>query len=345
MNEDWALIVGIDRYHPTAGVDPLGGAVGDAIRFRDWVMKPDGGGITDETHVKLLISPDPQDHRRPRPAFYHIHQFFSELSTDTGDTSAPGRRLYVFLSGHGISPAGAESVRNAALLMADTTRNRISSFPGNVWAEGARSTNLFQEVVLIMDCCRDLQKRARVAPHPFEPPTCDSREAILLEAYSTQWASKSREDKFPPDECKQGIFSHSVLEVLKSGRIDGAVFKESVLANVAITLKSCGVSQEPEIKGNPSDEVLGRIVFNERAASPRTPIRVCNASAAPAVFRMRKGGGTLIPVPDVHWLPGDGVWTTEMPPDNYQLRWHDHPAWDHVLPVFAAVPVEIRVPQ
>lgn len=340
--DDWALVVGIDLY-PKAGVNRLEGAVGDAVRFHKWVTAPRGGNITDPARVKLLTSPaNISAGDLPRPINSEITEFFfALLNVQAG---RPGRRLYVFLSGHGISPTGQESVRNAALLMANAAApNLWFNFPGNVWAEGIRSSAQFREVVLIMDCCRDLKNNAQVVPHIFGDPTQDAKDCVLMEAYATQWASKTREMPLPgSNDPKCGVFTYSILEVLNSGKVSGALFKRSVNAHLARTLQGQQTPQETEIRGNPDDKVLADIVFGENAEEPRTRVSVKGQQdAQPEILRLPSGEGGVEPVNGLDWSLQNDVWSTLMSPDQYLLRKPNNGL--HQFSVYAAVPVELTV--
>lgn len=324
MDGDWALCVGIDRY-PKAGVKALHGAVGDATRFRDWVIRPNGGGV-DPGHVMLLTSPaHDQPGKPPKPAFSNIWTFFEGLTFQLG--SEPGRRLYIYLSGHGISPSGQQSVRNAALLMANAVKpNHLHNFPGNVWAEGARSAALFREVVLFMDCCRDLQNNAILMPHPFGDPVADSSKCYLFEAYATQWASKAREMPFPPNNRPQGVFTRAVLSVLGTGRMSAAVFRESVKAELRRLLADEERAQEAEIRCAPEADTLSRLVFNEQAEEARSKVRIRGLDSPPIIEFWPEGAEDPEAVATDDWQHADGCWQGMLAPGQYILRLPNGPA-------------------
>lgn len=109
MIRDWALVVGINHY-PSAGVQELEGAVHDAEEFYTWVTDPKGGDV-DEKHAKILKTNDGPD--KSRPKMQQIEDFFDELMD--APTDQVGRRLYLYLSGHGIAPATQTALRNFAL--------------------------------------------------------------------------------------------------------------------------------------------------------------------------------------------------------------------------------------
>jgi caspase domain-containing protein len=329
MKDDWALVVGINRY-PSAGVDPLEGAVYDAKRFHEWVTDPKGGDVLhdptgnilgDKNHIVLLTSPiEPAG--PARPLLSEFFQFFENLLDALGGKN--GRRLYLYLSGHGISPSGQEAMRNAALLVANAMPpNRWLSFPGNIWAEGARSAALFREVVLIMDCCRDLKNNATVISHIFGEPVLDAKDCRLIEAYATGWNSKARERPFPPANQIQSVFTHSLLEVLRSGRMTGTLLKESIKEHLADLLKDEKKVQEPEIR---PDEDLAKIVFNEQRDPPRTPVTITPVSITgdpakpPEIEYWPEGSddSELMALND--WSYDGSLWRGTLEPGQYQLR-------------------------
>ncbi len=318
MPRDWALVVGIDRY-PRAGVDPLEGAVGDAMRFHHWVTRPEGGGV-DPGQAILLTSPRQEEPGAiPRPMLAEIVGFFDELAYRLA--GEPGRRLYIYLSGHGISPSGQQSVRNAALLMANAVKpNLLHNFPGNIWAEGVRSAALFREVVLFMDCCRDLQNNAPLMPHMFGEPVEDSKDCYLLEAYATRWASKAREQAFPPDDELQGVFTRALLTVLDAGRMSAAVFRESVEAQLAELLADRHRAQEAEIRCAPEARTLARLVFNEAAEEARSPVEIAGLAAPPVIEFWPEGADQPEQVDIGGWRQEGGRWQGELAPGQYELR-------------------------
>ena len=54
----WAIVVGIDEY---GDADMrLSASVSDALKFRDWVVAADGGGVP-EPNLRLLLSRRPDD--------------------------------------------------------------------------------------------------------------------------------------------------------------------------------------------------------------------------------------------------------------------------------------------
>src|SRR5881296_2688278 len=99
--DDYAVVVGIARY-PEWG--DLSGPENDGAEFARWLKSSDGGDVP-AGHVKTLLSAGNPGH----PSAQEIDDAFDEL-IQSGDAQGgqAGRRLYVFLAGHGISPQQLE---------------------------------------------------------------------------------------------------------------------------------------------------------------------------------------------------------------------------------------------
>lgn len=340
--DDWALVVGINNY-PKAGVDPLVGAVGDARRFKEWVTSPRGGNITDPARVTMLTNP-PDAANPATPDFSEIHKYFIGLRSLIRNRGEPGRRLYIFLSGHGISAQGAQ---DALLLATAAQPDDWDNFAGNLWAGGIRETATFHEVVLFMDCCRDIKNTATINPHIFGQPTPDAKNSILVAAHATQWASKAREIALPPGAVadgqeKRGVFTYSVLEVLNSGRMNGTMFKTAVKAHLARTLADEKKPQETEIRGNPEDRALDQIVFNEGAEEPRIPVQIRGLATRPEISMYPEGSDDSVLVPVDDWTKQDDAWQGHLKPGQYDLKLPTGST--KRLKAFPANPLVITVP-
>jgi hypothetical protein len=205
--KDFALLIGIDDY---SGNDfsQLKGAKNDAEAFAEWLKS--------KANVKtyLLLSKPQLKSPRRSDVVDHVQQLI-DLSKKGNRI---GRRLYIFLAGHGVSP----DVDEIGLVMADANDDRPSYYPGRMLMNLFRGRGLFEEVVLCMDCCRDYDLE-------LEPPTLEFkrrfdsglagkvRAAIL---FAAEFGKKSREKKF--NKKMHGIFSQAVLTGLQGAAADGA---------------------------------------------------------------------------------------------------------------------------
>jgi hypothetical protein len=324
MDKDWAIIVGINQYPLLAGVATLEGAVRDAKQFHQWVLDPKGGNVPRKNVTRLISPAKPVTGKAPRPIFAQIHKYFSNALA-ASPQGLVGRRLYIYLSGHGISPASQNSTTNAGLLMADArSPNWWHNFTGNIWADGMRGAATFREVVLIMDCCRDIKNNAPIYSHMFGDPTDDGKDCYLFEAYSTSWGSKSREIPLPPGNQKRGVFTHSLLEVLKSGRMTGLVLKESVKKHLASVLQDEKKAQEPEIKADKPREYLDKIIFNEQAAPAATPVTISGHDARlPIIEEWPAESDYPLQILLNDWTYDGSIWKGTLHPGLYSIRHND----------------------
>lgn len=337
MENDWALAVGINHYPLASAVLPsLHGAVRDAVKFHQWVLKETGGHVP-EGHTLLLTSPeDPASLPRPRPFHEELQTFFGNLRVELRRNS--GRRLYMYLSGHGISSVGTESFHNAALVMADSSPpDAWTSFTGNVWARAIQATRYFEEVVLIMDCCRDVMNEVPVDRPNFGMTTSESKDSRLVEIYAARWASKAREGEFGEPKEKQGIFTHSLLEVLNAGKMKGSLLKASVLAHLNRKATQDNPYRPPEMT---TDDDLAMLTFNEDAPDPLTQVTVRNHPAPPVIEYWRDDSDEAQQVDMNNWNRNDDTWTGQLPPGQYELRL-PAPRLAKRLRVYAAVPAEV----
>ncbi len=339
MDRDWAIVIGINQYPRVVGASPLQGAVNDAGRFIEWLIKPDGGAVPDD-HIGNFIQGPAIVGQPLFPMDIDVRKFISQNLLNLLPTRPFGRRIYLYFSGHGISPTSQDNIRNAALLMADAVDpTPLFHIPGNIWAEGMRSSAYFEEVVLIMDCCRDFNKN--VSPNSdgmFDPYTI-SKNCVLVEAYATTWASKARELPVPPNNEVRGVFTYSLLQVLNSGRMSGAVLKQSVKRHLALVLKDEKRAQDPVI--GPDGE-LDKITFNEAALPPRTPVTLKGHPATPPVIEFfPEGSNSSQQVALTDWsFDGDG-WMGTLEPSQYELRLPG--GGGRRFNVYAAVPEEVQL--
>ena len=119
---DYAVVVGISKY---GAIKPeLEGPEKDACAFRDWLLASSGGAVPKD-NVALILSSQFQ------PTLTRVTVAFAKLMSLTVKNAhkAPrvGRRLYIYLSGHGITPRSDPlvSLNHAALLMANCVEDVV----------------------------------------------------------------------------------------------------------------------------------------------------------------------------------------------------------------------------
>lgn len=209
---DWAVVVGLSHYPELGDLD---GPENDARAFYAWLTER--AGVPKE-HAKLILSsdftPPAKTAIEAKPTSERIEEAFdllydlAERQSREGGELRVGRRLYIFLAGHGFSPSGDE----AALLMANATRGRTYHVPGRPYANWFLRAGFFDEVILFMDCCRERYPQAplRVLPYiDMTDPSAVDRSKILF-GFATKWSRLSRE-KPMKDGKVRGVFSTALL--------------------------------------------------------------------------------------------------------------------------------------
>ena len=213
---DYAIVVGIQHYN--GDIPQLQGSNNDADLFRQWLIAPDGGGL-DPHNVTYLISAGAPGRPRGEEIENVILQFFDHYNT-TG--ARRGRRLYLYFAGHGVTPAQDPYGVDCALVMGDAVRLALRSMPGRLAATRVRSATLFDEIVLFMDCCREVN--GLVVSSCGLPDLRGTSAARLPFIYglAAAWALTASERLLPhPFDSKeqplwQGVFTHSLLNGLRS---------------------------------------------------------------------------------------------------------------------------------
>lgn len=236
--EDYAIIIGLQHYpgldDSQNGQPALKGPENDAREFYKWAISPNGGNVPNgsngqESHVSLILS---SDHLPPpgaldvfdtaKPAFVEVVRAFRSLRALSVANSKAlkgprvGRRLYVFMSGHGIAPrafAGSKVKGEAALLLANVDPTNLGAPDYHI--PGAYATNwfcdneCFDETMLFMDCCRFDQF---VQLNTFFPGTGNADKSKRYFAFATRWSRPSRERPMADEGGNvRGVFTKTLL--------------------------------------------------------------------------------------------------------------------------------------
>lgn len=231
--DDHAVVVGITTY---PGFRNLEGPEKDALAFRDWLTDPAKGAVP-TANVKTVFTssthpPAPASADDARPAQDDVHQLFKSHVRHAALGKRVGRRLYIYAAGHGFSDPADMST--AAIYAA----NAEELFPLHVamsaYADFFRRSAAFDEVVLVMDCCRTASSLESVLgpPVPNLAPRANAKDVRTFTAYGASWGSPAREKRFGPDT--RGIFTMTLLEALDrcepddQGNVTGQKVKEYI---------------------------------------------------------------------------------------------------------------------
>ena len=281
MNQnDYAVVVGISRY---GSIQPeLEGPEQDARCFHDWLISSSGGDLPKENVALILSSqfkhdaaaapPDPYSYE---PTLTRVTAAFAKLMSSTVKSAhkAPrvGHRLYIYLSGHGITPRSdpLTSVNYSGLLMANCIEDVVyDHISGQAYAEWFRLSHAFDEIVLFMDCCRT--DKPEVPPATLTTPVVQGgrvNEVQVFYAWATQWDTRAWEQPLGTPPQKRGVFTYALMEALQQAADEqGNVTPRGIVGHLDIRvpqLRGGDASQRPQFHPPAPD---GRIVLARRAA-------------------------------------------------------------------------------
>lgn len=277
---DHAVVIGINEY---PGISTLEGPCNDATEFLDWVTSPGPGGV-DSANVHKLLScdlprpDDPDNIRMARPGREQIEEKLEEVFLNASPTAHIGHRLWIFVSGHGMSDINRPE---AAAVIAANARSTGATFPHvpvTDYVNYFRRNYTFDEIILVMDCCLDVSVLRPLDQKGFLQgnPHPRAGDVKLFIANATVWSRKSFEKKF--GGTTRGIFSVALMESFKNAPADGnKVNGRSIKNYIEENVKSIAGDQQiddPYIWG-PGHE---SIVFYTRSAS--------QASSASSAFKV-----------------------------------------------------------
>lgn len=250
--EDWAVVAGIN-YYPA--LSDLRGPVNDAREFRRWALQR---GFVPKNQLKFIESPPqpPGTIVDARPTITELSNAFLDLAeaAEPKRSHRLGRRLYIFLSGHGIvaTLAALPDYREAALLTADARPSALARHIGaRAHAEWFRALGIFDEVILVADCCRDLEDN--VAPNPPELPHWrpQRKAGRPFYAFPTMLGSKSFEREFGKPVTWRGIFSYVVVDALNNPKLyddKGTLAATALETHLYTTVPNYNGKQNPIIE-------------------------------------------------------------------------------------------------
>jgi hypothetical protein len=279
--EDYAIVVGINQYPGLKR--SLQAAENDATRFVEWLLSPDGGGLPKDNTGLILSSnyDEPEIDFDAQPIQRDIDRALAKFGIES--ERRLGRRLYFYFAGHGLGLKFNE----VALLMANAADGRLHSNLGfHEYREFLREAAPFDEIVFILDCCRDIEDRASPMRPIFTPRRDDSRApfvrdfVIMGARYGYRAYEPEQPGEQPGDRERRGLLTEALLEGLREkkahnerGHITAASLREFLKGRVPELAKVHGLTQEPEIPDVPDEFIFGPDV--------EVPVKHVRVTAAP----------------------------------------------------------------
>jgi hypothetical protein len=280
MNEhDHAVLVGISRYADAASehgwIGNLHGPDNDARAIAEWLEKPTGGGLPGG-NVTVICSADAPDPFPPGGAAPQQQLVegalngLAHLPRTAYEGQYAGRRLYIYVSGHGLATKPEE----AAIVTAEAEFGRPLNVTVTSWIEWVNTAGLFQELVLWVDCCA-----TRV--FAFLKP-CDRNQEVgpnagtarRFIAYAAPFNKKAVENQMA-DGLWHGAFTYALLRGLEgatAGPVTSTSLRDYLRNNMSSFMnddqrKAKAVATEPAF--GPTDEMT---FGSPLAVSPRTEV-------------------------------------------------------------------------
>ncbi|MCC6531653.1 MAG: caspase family protein [Burkholderiales bacterium] len=333
MNDsDYGVVVGISKY---GSIKPeLEGPERDATVFSEWLLSSTGGGVP-KANVQLILSSQFQTSNAAlagdvfgyEPTLARVTSAFAKLMAMTvrNAQKAPrvGRRLYIYLSGHGITPRSdpLHSLNNSGLLMANCIEDVIyDHIGGQAYAEWFRLSHAFNEILLFMDCCRT--DKPDVPPATITTPVVQGgrvNEVQVFYAWATQWDTRAWEQPLGTPPQKRGVFTYALVEALQQASDEqGHVTPRGIVGHLDVRipqLRNGDASQRPQFHPPAPD---ARIILARQVHGPAaTNLTITFAAAlAGQEAQLQDGAFNLLHVRTVDAQP----WTLSLKPGAYVLR-------------------------
>jgi Caspase domain len=313
---DRAVVVGINTY---PSFTSLQGPVSDALYFQRWLLNQ---AFVPLDQITLITSDNPPQNPI-RPTLDRVKGAFEGLANEavSRDYFYLGRRLYIFLSGHGILPtrSGAPSFNETALLMANagpiTLGNHLGGFS---YAEWFRAAGIFDEVILFVDCCRDQKDAVALTPPSMQILTPQRAVAKHFYAAATQMGAQSFEKSFSNPAEVRGVFSFVLMQALQSSSLcdaSGVLTGKLLAAQLYKDVPTVQNNQQPDIDYKPEFDIA--LV---RRLSPTKPKVTITFSDAILVGKTAQLIGRNYPTPDASCIVDNKPWTVLLDPSPYILQ-------------------------
>jgi hypothetical protein len=215
----YAILVAITSY---PGLSNLAGPENDLNEFAAWLKDENGGNVpaANITEIKSSSYPLVTDPYLAQPADVKFRAALQDLLFNAGNFKVNvGERLYLFFAGHGFA---SRQLNEAALYSAQATRNDPDHIAGKRYAAKIANSGAFEEIVLIMDCCRDVDLSDSIRDPVMKIPDRQGKaaEVKVLEAYAAGRGQQARERALDADGRVHGIFTHALVDALRNAQGD-----------------------------------------------------------------------------------------------------------------------------
>ncbi len=231
--QDFAIVIGVT--YPSGTLGGLRGTRGDAAAFTEWVKSPRGGNVPKD-NIRVVLSPAraQRSPRTARPVQEQVDDALEDLGVSLS-TKPVGRRLYFYFTGHGFGRRPDE----VCMLMAHATRKHLNRNIGlREYRNFFQEHLYFEEVVYVLDCCRDLASPLSGSAPQLPTWTLDSdvpppvvSDLVILAAPNGMMAHETIDQK---TKKPRGLFTLALLDVLAGNLcVDGSNLNDVLNARMA----------------------------------------------------------------------------------------------------------------
>jgi hypothetical protein len=320
-NEDhWAIVIGIDAYPQ---LRPLSAARKDAARFAEWLERDDGGSLPG-ANIRLVLSPSefPDDPINAEPVEKHVTRALKEVGVLTNERI--GQRLYFYFAGHGVGP----DFDDVGMLLADAEMKQLTNNIGlRLYRSFFHRFGLFDELVFILDCCRDPVRgidthgpRFNLVDPP-QPPRVN--DCVILGA---PWGEKAFEPADATSGERRGLLTTALLEALNGapeaidplGRVTSFSLRNYIKNRVQKMAVEKKLKQELQVLTD--EEIILATIAREEVPKVHLQI-VAPVGLAGTLILRAWDGRELDQRPTAQACNTDAVWLIDLARNtNYQIE-------------------------
>jgi Caspase domain len=281
MNDhDRAVVIGIRRYPDAASgwITNLNGPDNDADAVAAWLRKPDGGGLPHD-NVRVVRSanfPDPfpstNDVGPQQHAVVQALNDIARLSNTAFEGQYTGRRLYIYVSGHGFARQDDE----AALMTAEAELQRPANVEVKSWLDWFRNASRFKEFVLWADCCATRTAVSKLTLCDRNPEfRGNANDGRVFSAFAARFNERAVETQME-DGKWHGVFTWALLRGLSGAAAssNAVVTSKSLEGYLRSNMKSFMRKEQQDDQGVSKEPAFGKVQDIEfsRLAVPRFPV-------------------------------------------------------------------------
>lgn len=274
---DRAVVIGIRRYSDatpdgSSWVTNLNGPDNDADAVTEWLRQPDGGGLpaANINTVRSADLPDPfPDKDSAGPQQRAVERAFddvADLDPTAFEDQYAGRRLYVYVSGHGYARQRDE----AALVTAEAKRARPLNVLVTSWMDWLWDAARFKEYVLWVDTCATRVPLTFLKPCDRNPDhSLNAADGRQFTAFAAGFDKRAVENQMS-DGLWHGVFTYALLQGLNgeaSRPITTSSLRDYLLNNMSSFMRDDQRSNSAIAK-EPAFARTDELVFGQPAQRP-----------------------------------------------------------------------------